>query len=162
MLRKVLLRGHIAAFSTVFAAELVLLSLGVAVAAGTSSSAVLPWAASIAGWVVRPAALVVLASGVALALTSSYGPRQGWIAIKLVIILALMGALFFGLVPGLERTLRDGGELGAATLLVASAIALSLLSVAVLLGLFKPFHSIARPAADGTYMHIQQNGDGGD
>lgn len=155
MLRQGVLRAHIVAFCTAIGAELVLLGFGIVTLNGTPVSSVLPAVALVAGLIVRPAAVVVLASGVYLALTNLHGARQAWIVAKLIIILALIGALFFSLVPSLERALRDGVAVSPVSLVVAPFVALVLLSVAVFLGLFKPSGRSSHQKP-GQNMHMQQ------
>jgi hypothetical protein len=145
---RLLLALHITAAVGALGAELVLLALGLAALSGAAPATVFPAAFVAAAYVVRPLAVLTLLTGVVLALASPYGlVRHWWTLIKLAIVLALTGAVFFGLEPSLAesagRAAAGAPVLRGQTLLIAAPlIAITLLFVAVLLGVFKPFGRI--------------------
>ena len=147
---RLLLTAHVTASVGVLGADLVLLALGVAGVAGATPVTVYPAARLVAAYVVAPLALAALATGLWLALSTSWGLfRYWWVAIKLAITLSLTVAVLFVLLPALGATAdvaTTGAGLGTrqrVPLVVAPALASSLLLVAATLGIFKPRRRIA-------------------
>jgi hypothetical protein len=138
---------HVAASVSVLGADLVLLALGIASVGGADPVTIYPAASLIATWLVAPLALVALASGLALGLLTPWGLfTYWWVTIKLAIVAVLTGVVLFVLVPALGATadavtgptprLLGAGE--RLPLLVAPAMASTLLVVALVLAIFKP------------------------
>ena len=144
--RNLLLAIHVAAAVGVLGADLVLLTFGVAGVAGADPLTIYP-AARLAGvYVVAPLALVTLATGLPLGLLTPWGLfTYWWVTIKLAIVLVLTGAVLFVLVPSLGATAAAVSGAGPRLetgqllpLMLAPAVASSLLLVALLLAVFKP------------------------
>lgn len=145
--RKLLLTVHVAATVSVLGTDLVLLALGIAGMTGSDPETIYP-AAHLAGmWLVAPLAVLSLGTGLLLALLTPWGLfRYWWVTIKLAITATLTGLVLFVLVPSLGSTadtvtgptassLTNGERI---PLLIAPAIASSLLLLAVTLAIFKP------------------------
>jgi len=145
--RNFLLTVHIAATVSVLGADLALVLLGIIGLSGADPLTIYPAAHTMAGWLIAPLAVVSLATGVLLALLTSWGLFQyWWVTIKLGITAALTGAVLFVLVP------RLGAVAGIVTgpapaplsgadrlpLVAAPAVASALLVLALALAVFKP------------------------
>lgn len=146
-LRVPLLTFHIAATAGVFGADLALVALGAAGFSGADPVTIYPAARLVGEVLALPLALASLASGVALALTTSWGLfKFWWVTIKLAITVLLSAALLFVLVPGLEaaagaavgQPLTGQSMAPRAPLLIGPAAATALLLIAMALSVFKP------------------------
>ena len=136
--RKLLLIFHLAFAVGTFGADLTLLSLGAAsMLTGTSSVGA---AATVADYVVQPLALLTLASGLLLTWAAGFGLlRDRWLTVKLGIVLALAAALFFVLVPALDKMAAgDPFSREIVVTVIAPAGASLLLLVALSLGVLRP------------------------
>lgn len=145
--RESLLSVHVAASVGVLGADLTLLTLGIAGVGGADPVSIYPAARLVGAWLVAPLALVALVTGLALGLLTPWGLfTYWWVTIKLAIVVALTGAVLFVLVPALGATADAVSEptpraldLGERLpLLIAPAVASTLLAVAVVLAIFKP------------------------
>lgn len=145
--RNLLLTVHVGATVSVLGMDLVLLALGIAGLGGADPLTIYP-AAHLAGmWLVAPLALLSLGTGLLLGLLTPWGLfRYWWVTIKLAIVVVLTGAVVFVLVPGLGATANavTGPTPQALTtaqlvpLVVAPAVASTLLVLALILAIFKP------------------------
>jgi hypothetical protein len=145
--RKLLLTVHVLTTVGVFGTDLVLVMLGVWSVVGADPQTVYPAAHLIGQVLVAPLAIASLGTGVALALLTPWGLlRYWWTAIKLTITAVLTGAVVFVLVPQLgaganattgltPRALTTAEKL---PLLLAPAVASSLLVLNVALAIYKP------------------------
>lgn len=148
--RKAVLVTHILSAGTWFGMDVVMAVL-VFTAVGTSSEetrAVTYQALELfAVWPMATAGLVCLASGVLLGLGGKYGlVRYWWVAIKLCLNVLLSTLVLLALRPGVReaaeqgRLLGDGGTLPApADMMYPPIVSTSLLLVAYLLSVFKPW-----------------------
>lgn len=150
-LRNPLLTFHIAATAGVFGADLVLVALGAAGLGGADPVTVYPAARLVGEALALPLAIASLASGVALALTSSWGLfKFWWVTIKLAITGLLTAVLLFVLVPGLESAAaaaigQPGRSIAGVPLLIGPAAASALLLIALALSVFKPRWRLRAP-----------------
>ncbi|MFU8852205.1 hypothetical protein ACNAW0_14655 [Micromonospora sp. SL1-18] len=143
--RKALLSVHIATAVGVLGTDAVLLALGIAGMRGSSPETVYPAASLVGTWLVAPLALTALATGALLGVSTKWGlVRYWWVAIKLGITFVLNVILFLALVPLLSN-LADKATAGDALTtadrmpaLVAPIAAVTLLSLNVVLAVFKP------------------------
>lgn len=110
-------------------------------------------------WPMLTAALCCLATGAVLGLGSKYGlVRYWWVAAKVVINVAMCTLILFALRPGLGDAAEYGRRLAAGSapgadpsfLLYPVVVAPTLLLVAVLLSVFKPWGRIGRRADSPT------------
>jgi hypothetical protein len=138
---------HVASAVGVLGADLVLLTFGLASLGGADPLTIYPAARLVGTFVVAPLALLTLATGVLLGLLTRWGLfTYWWVTIKLAIVLVLTGAVLFVLVPSLAATAAavSGPEPQVLTagqripLVLAPAVASTLLVVALLLAIFKP------------------------
>jgi hypothetical protein len=153
VLRKPMLALHIASAVGAFGGELVLLALGVAGLSGAAPAAIFPAAHIAAAYVIRPLAVLTMATGILAALASPYGLfRHWWTLIKLALVVVLTALVLFNLVPSLDETAQLASAGGTAaefarqrtSLVTAPLIGSSLLFIAILLGVFKPFGRIGQ------------------
>lgn len=152
-IRRPLLAAHIAVAGAAVGADLVLLLLALSGLSGAEPGQVYPAMAMVGRWVLAPAALAVLVSGVVLARTSGYGlTTYWWVLIKLGISTVLTALAGLVLVPALGRaadaatrtaSVADGQRLA---LVIPAAVGLSLLLLSVGLGVFKPRWRVPRRA----------------
>jgi hypothetical protein len=105
-------------------------------------------------WPMFAMALVCLASGVVLALGSKWGlVRYWWVALKLAINLLLSTLVVVALRPGMPDVVDHGRAIAAGVpsdvdvgnLFFPPAVSLTLLTVATVLAVFKPWGRIGRP-----------------
>jgi hypothetical protein len=151
--RNLLLTAHVAASVSVLGADLVLLLLGVISLSGADPLTIYPAAHLVGAWVVRPLALLTLATGLALGLLTPWGLfRYWWVTIKLTIVAVLTGAVLFVLVPRLGAAAEAAAGPGAdpftvgerLPLVIAPAVASTLLLLALALAVFKPSWRLRR------------------
>jgi hypothetical protein len=143
---RLLLTVHIGVTVAVLGADLALLALGIAGLRGADPRTAYPAAHLLAQWLVVPLAVASLATGVLLAVTTTYKPwRYGWVAVKGGITLVLTGLLLVVLVPGLGRaaaaaTATPPHVTHTQRLLytVAPAAAATLLALNLTLGRYRP------------------------
>lgn len=145
--RKLLLTLHVATTVSVLGMDLVLLALGIASLGGADPRTIYPAAHLVGAWLVAPLAVLALGTGLLLGVLTPWGVlRFWWVAIKLVITVVLTGVVLLVLVPRLgalasavigpaPRALMIGERV---PLVVAPAIASTLLVVNVGLAIFKP------------------------
>ncbi|WP_053207796.1 DUF2269 family protein [Jiangella muralis] len=154
--RKAVLVTHILSAGTWFGMDIVMAVL-VFTAVGTSSDetrAVVYQAVELfAVWPMVTAGLVCLASGVLLGLGSKYGlVRYWWVAVKLVINLLLSTLVLLALRPGVKELAEQGRQFGDGVgslptpgdMLYPPIVSTSLLLVAFLLSVYKPWGRITR------------------
>ncbi|TDC49180.1 hypothetical protein E1212_18985 [Jiangella ureilytica] len=155
--RKAVLVTHILSAGTWFGMDIVMAVL-VFTAVGTSSEetrAVTYQALELfAVWPMATAGLVCLASGVLLGLGGKYGlVRYWWVAVKLCLNVLLSTLVLIALRPGVReageqgRLLLDGGTAALPApgdMVFPPIVSTSLLLVAFLLSVFKPWGRITR------------------
>lgn len=152
-LRKTVLSVHLITSIGWIGADLCLLALGVTgvvtddvMLAGSAYRA----AGVMASWVVIPAAVGSLLTGVLLAVGSKWGlVRYWWVATSLVITTVMVMLAFFSLTPGLEDAaskVADAGTRGDALtgserqqLMLVPVYALVLLLSVTVINVFKPW-----------------------
>ncbi|WP_240617039.1 hypothetical protein [Nocardioides speluncae] len=102
----------------------------------------------VAVWPMLVSGMVCLVSGIMLGLGSKYGlVRYKWVAVKLVLNVALVVLVFFALRPDMAETVEYGRALGAGTpndtdisgMFFPPAVSLTALSFAMYLSIFKPW-----------------------
>ncbi|MBB5788226.1 DUF2269 family protein [Jiangella mangrovi] len=109
-------------------------------------------------WPMATAGLVCLASGVLLGLGSKYGlVRFWWVAIKLCLNVLLSTLVLLALRPGVQEAAEQGRLLGSGGTLpdpggmvYPPIVSTSLLLVAYLLSVFKPWGRVRRAAPQHT------------
>lgn len=146
--RRPLLAFHVAVAGAAIGAELVLLVLATSGVLGAEPAQVYPAMSVIGRWVLAPAAVAILVSGIALARRGKYGlTRYWWVTIKLAIATTLTTLAGLVLVPALGRAADAAAELDAGSalpdgqplaLLIPTLVALPLLLLSLGLGVFKP------------------------
>jgi hypothetical protein len=99
-------------------------------------------------WPMLTAALICLASGVALALRSRWGlVRYWWVLVKLVLNIVLSTLIVVALRPGMPDVVRHGQDLAAGVrsdvdvsfLFFPPAVSLTALTAATVIAVFKPW-----------------------
>jgi uncharacterized membrane protein len=153
-LRRGLLIVHLIAMAAVLGSDLGLLTLGLAAATGGMDvSIAYPAAQAIALRLLWPMALLLILSGVGLALVSRRNlVRETWLTAKLAIAVLLTAAIIFLLLPRLQAAAVAAALAeppSAKPLLIAPSIASALLVVALVLAVAKPGAG-RRPAAIAT------------
>ena len=145
--RKLLLTVHVAASVSVLGTDLVLLALGISSVGGADPRTIYPAAHLVSAWLVAPLAVLALGTGLLLGLLTPWGVlRYWWVTSKLALTAVLTGVVLFVLVPRLgaaaaavtgpaPRVLASGERL---PLVVAPAVASTLLVLNVVLAIFKP------------------------
>lgn len=145
--RKLLLTAHVLATVSVLGADLALLVLGISDVGGAAPQTIYPAAHLMSAWLVAPLAVLSLGTGLLLGLLTPWGIlRYWWVAIKLAITAVLTVVVLVVLVPRLGATadavtspaphlLVSGARL---PLIVAPAVASTLLALNVALAIFKP------------------------
>jgi hypothetical protein len=142
-----LLTVHVTATVAVLGADLALLALGIAGLRGADPRSIYPAAHLLGQWLAAPLAVASLASGVLLAVTTTFKPfRYRWVTVKGAITLILTGLLLTALVPGLGRaadaatgaTPQPVTHVQQLLYTLAPAGAALLLTVNVALGMYKP------------------------
>lgn len=110
-------------------------------------------------WPMLTASLACLATGVVLGLGTKYGLlRYWWVAVKLAINLGMSALILFALRPGLYEAADYGRDLAAGItpdldpsgLLYPVVVAPTLLLIAVLLSVYKPWGRIRRRGSGTT------------
>ena len=145
--RKLLLTVHVVTTVSVFGADLVLLMLGIAGLGGADPQTIYPAAHLISARVAAPLGVIALSTGLLLGVLTPWGLlTYWWVAIKLTITMVLTAVVLFVLVPRLGLT-ADAVSAPAPRLLssaerlplvLAPAVASTLLVVNVALAIFKP------------------------
>lgn len=153
--RKLLLVVHIVATVSVLGVDLMLLALGMSSVGGAEPRTIYPIAHLAAAWLVAPLAVASLGTGLLLAILTPWGVfRYWWVVIKLAITAALTAAVLLVLVPRLGATASAVTEVTPhlvsnaerMILMIAPAVASSLLIVNVALAVFKPSWRLRRRA----------------
>ena len=156
--RNLLLTVHVAATVSVLGTDLVLLALGLSSLGDADPRTIYPAAHLVGVWLVAPLAVVSLGTGLLLGILTPWGLfRYWWVTIKLAITAVLTGVALFVLVPRLgtaaaavtgpaPRLLPIGERL---PLVVAPAVASTLLALNVVLAIFKPGWRLRFRASDG-------------
>ena len=156
--RKLLLTVHVAATVSVLGTDLVLLALGIASLDGADPRTMYPAAHLVGAWLVAPLAVLSLGTGLLLGILTPWGLlRYWWVTIKLALTVVLTGVVLFVLVPrlGAAAAAVDGPATGVLTigerlpLVVAPAVASTLLALNVVLAIFKPGWRLRFRASDG-------------
>ena len=160
--RKLLLSLHVATTVSVLGTDLVLLTLGIASLGGADPRTIYPAAHLASAWLVAPLAVLSLGTGLLLGLLTPWGVfRYWWVTIKLAITIVLTGIVLFVLVPRLGMvaaavTASDSGPLPIGervSLVIAPALASSLLLLNVILAIFKPGRRLReRATASGSVV----------
>jgi hypothetical protein len=145
--RKLLLSFHVAITVSVLGADLVLLTLGIASLGGADPRTIYPAAHVVSIWLTAPLAVLSLATGLLLGWLSPWGVfKYWWVMIKLTITLGLIGIVLFVVAPRLGMvadlvTAPGSDSLPTSSrvpLVIAPALASSLLLLNVGLAIFKP------------------------
>jgi len=145
--RKLLLTVHVATTVSVLGTDLVLLVLGLASLSSADPRTIYPAAYLVGAWLVAPLAVLSLTTGLLLGALTQWGLfRYWWVTIKLAITTVLTGVVLFVLVPRLGAAAEavSGPTSGLLTsvgrlpLVIAPAIASTLLMLMVVLAIFKP------------------------
>jgi hypothetical protein len=149
--RNALLSIHIAATVSALGADLVLLALDLAGLLGSDPRTVYPAAYLIGSSIMAPLAVVSLATGLSLALLTSWGVfRYWWVTIKLTITAVLTVLVLLVLVPRLGSAARAVGAGVALTdaerlqLVLTPATGSGLLIGMIALAVFKPSWRLPR------------------
>ena len=155
--RKLLLTVHVATTVSVLGTDLVLLLLGLASLGGADPRMIYPAAYLVAARLVAPLALISLGTGLLLGVLTPWGLfNYWWVTIKLAITTALTAVVWFVLVPRLG-TAADAVSGSASHILtnaerlplvIAPAIASTLLLLTVILAIFKPGWRLRRTTAN--------------
>jgi hypothetical protein len=153
--RKLLLLVHVLSTVGVFGADLVLLMLGIASLNGADPRTVYPAAAIAGRSLLAPLAVTSLVSGVLLGVLTHWGLLQyWWVAIKLALTIALVPVVVFLLVPRLTAAAEAAtstsppvfSQAERSQLVIAPAVATSVLALNAALGIFKPRWRLRRSA----------------
>jgi hypothetical protein len=145
--RKLLLTVHVAATVSVLGTDLVLLLLGLGSLSGADPRTIYPAAYLVAARLVAPLALLSLGTGLLLGVLTPWGLfKYWWVTIKLAITAVLTAVVWFVLVPRLgvaaDTVTRPGSHLLTSAerlpLVIAPAVASTLLLLMVVLAIFKP------------------------
>ena len=162
---KLLLTLHVAASVSVLGTDLVLLALGLSSVGGADPRTIYPAAHLVSAWLVAPLAVLSLGTGLLLGVLTPWGLfRYWWVTIKLALTAVLTGVVLFVLVPrlGAAAAAVTGPAPGLLTigerlpLVVAPAVASTLLALNVVLAIFKPGWRLRFRASDGAaQLHTQ-------
>ncbi|MGW3787722.1 hypothetical protein ACWD5Z_24270 [Micromonospora chokoriensis] len=141
--RKALLTLHLVTSLGWLGADLVLLTLGIAVQRGADPAVFYPVGAVVGTVLFAPLSVLVWLIGVVSALLTPWGLlRYRWVLVKLVITTVMVGLVLFLLTPNL----RHAGALGAALpardradLVIAPAVSTTLMIIATVLSTYKPW-----------------------
>jgi hypothetical protein len=156
--RKAVLVTHILSAGTWFGMDIVMAVLVfTAIGTGSEETRAVTYQAleMFAVWPMAIAGLICLASGVLLGLGGKYGlVRYWWVAVKLVLNVLLSTLVLFALRPGVQEMAEQGRQLGdgvdvlpaPGTMLFPPIVSTSLLLVAFLLSVFKPWGRLRRQA----------------
>lgn len=167
--RKLLLTVHVAATVSVLGTDLVLLALGISSVGGADPRTIYPAAHLVGTRLVAPLAILSLGTGLLLGILTPWGLlRYWWVTVKLAITAVLTGVVLFVLVPRLgaaadavtapaPRLLTIGERL---PLVVAPAVASTLLALNVVLAIFKPGWRL-RSRSTGGELALRQAADPG-
>jgi hypothetical protein len=143
--RKALLAVHVATTVSVLGADLALLTLGISGLLGSEPQAIYPAAHLVGARLLAPLAVGSLGTGLLLGVLTPWGLlRYWWVAIKLAITTVLTAAVLFVLVPRLGAAAAAAPAMEASTdprrllLVIAPAVASTLLVLSVVLAIFKP------------------------
>jgi hypothetical protein len=138
---------HVTATVSVLGADLVLLLLGISSVSGADPRTIYPVAHLVGARLIAPLAVVSLGSGLLLGILTPWGLLQyWWVTIKLAVTAVLTAVVLFVLIPRLGAAadavtgptpslLTNGKRL---PLVVAPAVASTLLVFNVVLAIFKP------------------------
>ncbi|MGC4864030.1 hypothetical protein ACLQ3B_01170 [Micromonospora sp. DT53] len=141
--RKALLTLHLVTALGWLGADLVLLTLGIAVQRGTDPGVAYPVMALVGTVLFAPLSVLVWLIGVASSLLTPWGLlRHRWVLVKLVLTTVMVGLVLFLLLPNL----RHAGAVGAALptrdradLVIAPAVSTTLMIIATVLSTYKPW-----------------------
>lgn len=145
--RKLLLTVHVVATVSVLGTDLVLLALGISSLGGADPRTIYPAAHLVGARLVGPLAVLALGTGLLLGVLTPWGLfRYWWVTIKLAITAVLTGVVLFVLVPRLGAAAAAVSGLSPSVLtigqrlplVIAPAIASTLLLLNVVLAIFKP------------------------
>jgi hypothetical protein len=145
--RKGLLAVHVATTVSVLGADLALLILGISGLLGSEPQAIYPAAHLVGTRLLAPLAVGSLGTGLLLGVLTPWGLlRYWWVTIKLAITAVLTAAVLFVLVPRLGAAAAAAAvpAMKASTdpprllLVIAPAVASTLLALSVVLAIFKP------------------------
>lgn len=137
--------AHVAAIAGLFGADLALLALGLSGMGGADPSSVYPAMHLIAAWLLRPFAVLALATGVAAAVRSG-ALRKSWVVVKLCVTLALTALVVLVAEPGLADA--AAGKISDRTRTTYGVVPLataSLLLLNLALGVYRPHRGTRVP-----------------
>lgn len=141
--RKGLLTLHLVTSLGWLGADLVLLTLGIAVQRGADPAVMYPVAALVGTVLFAPLSVLVWLIGVTSALLTPWGLlRYRWVLVKLVLTTVMVGLVLFLLTPNLRHAGVVGTALPArdrADLVIAPAVSTSLMIIATVLSTYKPW-----------------------
>ncbi|MCG5458601.1 hypothetical protein PSH03_004358 [Micromonospora sp. PSH03] len=141
--RKALLTLHLVTSLGWLGADLVLLTLGIAVQRGADPAVVYPVTALVGTVLFAPLSVLVWLIGVASSLLTPWGLlRHRWVLVKLVLTTVMVGLVLFLLTPNLRHAGAVGAALPArdrADLVIAPAVSTSLMVIATVLSTYKPW-----------------------
>lgn len=149
-LRKTVLIAHVTTSVGWLGADAVLIVLGVAGLTGAAGGpdVVYPVAGLIGTVLVTPLALAALVTGLLSGLGTKWGLlRYWWVAVKLGVTVVMNVLVLFVLAPGLREAARLGADLprqDALNFVVAPSVACTLLLLATVLSVTKPWSRTAR------------------
>jgi hypothetical protein len=163
--RKLLLTAHVAATVSVLGTDLVLLLLGLSSLSGADARMIYPAAYLVSAWLVAPLAMLSLSTGLLMGVLTPWGLfKYWWVTIKLAITTVLTGVVLFVLVPrlGAAAAVVSGPTQGLLTsaerlpLVIAPALASTLLLLMVVLAIFKPGWRLRlRRSGEAARLHTQ-------
>ncbi|MFI6132082.1 hypothetical protein [Micromonospora sp. NPDC051141] len=146
--RKALLTAHLATSLGWLGTDLTLLALGVAGLRGADPDVVYPAAALVVTWLFAPLSVAVWLIGTASALLTPWGLlRWRWVLVKIALTTVMLGLVLLLLTPRIRHL---GALAGAADahlrvdLVVPPAVSTTLLLIATVLSVWKPWGRIRR------------------
>lgn len=154
---------------SILGTALVLLTLGIANLGGADPRTIYPAASLVNTWLVAPLAVLSLATGLLLGSLTPWGVfRYWWVVIKLAITSVFTLLVLFVLIPrpGMVAALVTRSDVGSLSigqrvhLVIAPALASSLLLLNVSLAIFKPGRRLRAHATSerGTIPEKAQRG----
>jgi hypothetical protein len=163
--RKLLLTVHVVATVSVLGTDLVLLVLGLSSLSGADPRTIYPAAHLVGARLVAPLAVLSLGTGLLLGVLTPWGLfRYWWVTIKLAITAVLTSVVLFVLVPrlGAAADAISGPSPHLLTsaerllLVIAPAVASTLLLLTVVLAIFKPGWRLRfRTSGEAARLHTQ-------
>ncbi len=165
--RKALLAVHVATTVSVLGADLALLTLAVSGLLGSKPQAIYPAAHLLGARLLAPLAVGSLGTGLLLGVLTPWGLlKYWWVTIKLAITVVLTAAVLFVLVPRLGAAaaaaavpaMKASTDSPRLLLVIAPAVASTLLALSVVLAIFKPGWRLRSPASDPSPTTFKEGG----